>query len=285
VAQLWTDHPRVQELRKRSHTADVVVETAEGFRVHRTGRNAALLSHYGFLSVFPLFLVAATVLGFVLHGNPTLQKDILDSALNELPFVGQTIGTNPAALEGSVVVLVLGLATAVWASLRAFVGIQGALDDIAEVPLDDRPNLLFSRLRALRGIAVVGGGQIVTVVLASLAGVATVAVINRVLLVVAAVVVNTGVLAVSYRWLCSQPQTWRDVIRGAITAGVLFAALQVVGATVVQRAIAKASPVYGNFASVIALLSWLSLHALVGLGGAELNRSLGRDAAPINPQR
>ena len=32
---------------------------------------AALLTYYGFLSMFPLLLLAATVLGFTLHGTPT----------------------------------------------------------------------------------------------------------------------------------------------------------------------------------------------------------------------
>ena len=53
-------------LRAKSRKADLAVRTAEGFRKHRSGRNAALISHFGFLSVFPLFLVFTTVLGYVL---------------------------------------------------------------------------------------------------------------------------------------------------------------------------------------------------------------------------
>ena len=38
--------------------------------------------------------------------------------------------------------------------------------------------------------------------------------------------------------------------------------------------IPNANAVYGTFASVIALVTWLSLHALVALVGAELNHAL-----------
>ncbi|HEY4609876.1 MAG TPA: hypothetical protein VIH06_11745, partial [Ilumatobacteraceae bacterium] len=56
--------------------------------------------------------------------------------------------------------------------------------------------------------------------------------------------------------------------------------MQLLGVAIVGRAIAKASPVYGNFASVIGLLTWLSLHAVIALGGAELNAALLTGAEP-----
>ena len=61
---------------------------------------------------------------------------------------------------------------------------------------------------------------------------------------------------------------------GALVAGLVFAVLQVVGTVVVGRAIANASPVYGSFAAVIGLISWLGLHSIVALLGAELNQVL-----------
>jgi uncharacterized BrkB/YihY/UPF0761 family membrane protein len=64
------------------------------------------------------------------------------------------------------------------------------------------------------------------------------------------------------------------VLPGAVVGGLAFTALQLVGTQVVARAIANASPVYGTFASVIALTWWLGLHSTIALGGAELNRVL-----------
>ena len=134
----WTERPRVRALRDRSRAVDVAVHTIEGYRMHRTGRNVALIAHFGFLSVFPLLLVFTTVLGFVLQNDEKLQKDIIDSALAHLPFIGQQIGTDPAKLTGSATVLILGLLASVWAGMKAFVAVHEALDDIDELPLDDR---------------------------------------------------------------------------------------------------------------------------------------------------
>ena len=58
-------------LRQRSVAVDVVVDMLDGWRRHQSGRNASLLSFFFFLSIFPLLLVATTILGFVLQNNET----------------------------------------------------------------------------------------------------------------------------------------------------------------------------------------------------------------------
>ncbi len=274
---MWTENSRVRALRARSRRADLAVRTIEGFRTHRSGRNAALIAHFGFLSVFPLLLVFTTVLGFVLQSHRNLRTDIIDSALNQLPFVGQQIATDPAKLHGNALVLILGLAASLWGGMKAFVAVHGALDDIGEVPLDRRLNLFRTRLRALVGMAYVGGAQILAAILTGLASVTGVRVISKVLLLIFTIAIDAGVLALSYRWLRTEWPSWRSVLPGAIIGGVLFAGLQIVGVAIVGRSIAKASPVYGTFASVIGLLFWLSLHAIIALGGAELNAALVAD--------
>lgn len=270
----WSTHARVVKLRQRSKAGNTLVLTIQSFRQHRTGRNAALVSHYGFLSVFPLLLVFTTILGFVLQSRPGLRDQIIDSAFNRIPIIGEKVGSEPQELKGNVLALIVGLVVALWAGMRAFNVFQSALDDVAEVALNHRRNLLRTRARSLLGIVVVGGAQIATAILTALVAVSGVRVLHRALLVVGAVLVNTLVIAAAYRWLCVRSFTWRQVAPGAIAAGIAFAALQIAGTVVVGRAIANASSVYGTFASVIALLTWLSLHAFVALVGAELNHVL-----------
>jgi YihY family inner membrane protein len=270
----WTTHQRVMKLRRRSKTGNTLVVTLQNFRSHRTGRHAALVAHYGFLSVFPLLLVFTTILGFVLQSRPRFRDEIINSAFNRIPIIGEKVGSRPQELKGNLLVLIFGLVAALWAGMRAFNVLQSALDDIAEVPMKGRRSFLRTRERSMLGIVVVGGAQIATAVLTSLVAVSGVRVLHRVLLVAGAVLVNTLVTAAAYRWLCVRKFTWREVAPGAIAAGLVFATLQIAGTVVVGRAIVNANAVYGTFASVIALLTWLSLHALVALVGAELNHAL-----------
>ncbi|MGB8862181.1 MAG: YihY/virulence factor BrkB family protein [Ilumatobacteraceae bacterium] len=278
----WTEHSKVRHVRRRSPRIDLAVRVLANSREHRTARNATLVAHFGFLSVFPLLLVFTTILGFVLESYPKLRESIIDSAFNRIPFVGKQVRDDPTQLKGNTVVLIVGLLLALWAGMRAFNALQLALDDVAEVPLDERPNLFRTRARSLLGIAIVGGAQIGTAVLTGFVGVTGVRALHKVLFAVAAIVVNSAVLAASYRWLCVRRQSWREVAPGALVAGVAFAALQLTGTAVVGRAISRASPVYGDFATVIGLMTYLSLHAMVALMGAELNHALPvrRDAPP-----
>ena len=270
----WTRHRKVLQVRRRSAAADLLVRAMENFRNHRTGRNATLVAHFGFLSVFPLLLVFTTILGFVLENNPKLQQSIIDSTFSRLPFVGQQLQQDPTQLKGSAVVLVVGLLLALWAGMKAFNVLQLALDDIAEVPMDDRPNLLRTRVRSLAGIAVVGAAQIGTAILTGLIAASGVSTYNRLLLALAAITINAAVLAASYRWLCVRDQSWRQLAPGAVAGGVAFAVLQFAGTAIVGRAITNASPVYGDFATVIGLITWFGMHSAIALLGAELNHAL-----------
>ncbi len=260
--------------RRTSRLADVAVGTLDGFRLHQTGRSAALVSHFGFISVFPLFLVFTTILGFVLQDNPELQATIVDSALAKLPLIGSKLATSPDELQGSIAVLVFGLLLAIWSGLKAFVALQGALDNTNDVALDDRHGFVTSRLHALGGIGIVGLAQAASAFLTSVVTAAGLPAMSNVLLVLAAAAVNTMVLGCTYRWLTSAPVSWRSVWPGAVFAGVGFSLLQVVGTTVIARSQENAENIYGDFAAVIALLAWLSLHAMVALLGAEVNRAI-----------
>src|SRR5919206_3922383 len=69
---------------------------------------AALIAYYGFVSLFPALLLFSTVLGFLLHGNPQLQQQLLHSALSEFPVIGPDL-EQPARIGGGIGGLVIGL--------------------------------------------------------------------------------------------------------------------------------------------------------------------------------
>lgn len=273
----WTRSERVLSYRRRSGTIDLVALMAEGWRDHRTGRNAALLAHFGFISVFPLLLVFVTVLGFVLEDRPELAEDIEESALSNIPVIGSQLTLDPSSLTGSWWLFAFGLLTALWAGMKAFAAAQIAMDDTWEVPLDRRPNIANNRLRALAMIGVLGAAQIAGAVVSAVAGGFDLDAIARLGLVIGTFAINVATLLIAYQVLTTRVLAWRqEILPGALAGGAGFTVVQLLGTTVVQRAIANASDVYGTFATVIGLLTWLSLLATSTLAGAELNAALSR---------
>ncbi len=271
----WQTSPRVMQIRARHRFIDVAVEMLDGWRRHLSGRNASLLAFFTFLSIFPLMLAATTILGFVLDGNEDLQRRIVDGAAAEIPVVGEAIAANPQALTGSVWALVIGLVGALWSSTKAFVGLQSALDDTWEIPVDDRAGLAVQRGRALVGLVIIGAAQVGSLVIASIVSAAGLPGISQVLLTLATVAINILVIAAMFRFLTQAAVTWRDVWPGAIAAGVVFSILQRVGPEVVKK-IADGNAAYETFGVVIGLVTWLGFVAIATLMAAELNAAIVR---------
>ena len=53
---------------------------------------AAIVTYYAFIAIFPLLLLASSILGFFLQDNPELQRDLLDTALAQFPIIGDQLG-------------------------------------------------------------------------------------------------------------------------------------------------------------------------------------------------
>jgi membrane protein len=272
----WTTHDRVLELRARHVAIDVVVDTLDGWRLNISGRNASVVAFYGFLSIFPLLLVATTILGFVLDGNQNLQQRIINGALGDIPVLGQQLENDPASLTGNWYALIIGLVGALWSSTKAFTGLQIGLDDIWEVHVDHRDAMPKQRGKALLGLLFISAAQIATITITSVVNAAGFPILGRIALLLANLVINVVVIAAMFRFLTAAQATWNDVWAGAVFSGTAFSLLQYFGTAIVDQIRDNASSTYGSFALVLGLITWLSLLAISSLMGAEFNAALVR---------
>ena len=272
----WTTSDRVIALRERSPVIDIAVETLDGWRRHLSSRNASVLAFWSFLSIFPALLAATTILGFVLQNNEQLQQDIVDGAMAEIPVLGDRLAEDPTSLSGNIWALVIGLGGALWSATRAFVGLQSSLDDIWEIHIDERSKLPAQRGKALAGIVLLGGAQVVSITLTALVNRAGLPDAGRVLLTVGAVAINIAVIAVLYRLMTSASPTWRDVAPGAVIAGIAYSLLQYAGTWIVESISDNAGETYGTFAIVLGIVTWLGFVAIATIMSAELNAAIVR---------
>ena len=60
---------------------------------------AVIVTYYALFAIFPLLLLATSILGFLLQGDPELQQRVLDSALSQFPVLGDQF-RRPEGLDG-----------------------------------------------------------------------------------------------------------------------------------------------------------------------------------------
>jgi membrane protein len=251
----------------------------------RASRLAALIAYYGFFSLFPLLLVFATVAASVLDGDPDLRRRLIDSILEQFPVVGTSIGTvidkSVKQLSGSPLALSVGVVGAFWTGTAVVAAAQQAMDDIWDVPRAERPGLLGRIVRAFLLLFVFAASIVLSTFLAGTGaetGWGSVAL--RGVSIVGLALVSAAVFAFAFRVLTVASVSWRQVLPGAVVAAVGWTALLMVGGWIVERQIGRASAVYGLFASVIGLLTWIYLAAQLFLLAGEVNVVMARRLWP-----
>jgi YihY family inner membrane protein len=269
---------------RRHAVPAVIVATVKKFGDDRGGQWAALLAYYGFFSLFPLLLVLTTILSFAVQGDPDLQERILSSALAQFPIIGDQIRANLGELRGSVIALVVGVIGALWAGMGVVLTLEDAMDDLWDVPRRDRPDFLHRRLRALVGLAVLGAAALVLAALTAVGTMAGTVGWLRIPALAATVALDAMLFGAAFRYLTVAPIRRRDVLPGAVAAAIGWTALLAIGSWLVARQLDRAEVLYGFFAIVLGLLSWIYLGAQVALLSAELNVVLARRLWPRSLQ-
>ncbi len=240
------------------------------FGEDQAGSKAALIAYYGFFSLFPLLLVFAAVLGFVLHGDVALQRRVITSVKDNFPAVSSYLKIG--SISGSGVALGIGLAGALWAGMGVTTAAQDAMNSIWDVPLSARPNFLKTRLRGLGLLVLLGVFALASTFLSGLGSTSgSFSMLLRVAGIAGSLALNLVLYALAFRVLTVKHLSVREILPGAILGAVLWTLLQTLGGYYVTHQVANAQPLYGSFAVVIGLLAWIYLGAQLTLYAAEVN--------------
>lgn len=261
----------------------------ERYGADRAGYLAAVITYYGFLSLFPLLLLAFSIIGFLLAGDPAAQRDLAAALSESVPGLQAVLGDNIDALvRARTATGIIGLMGLLWSGPAATEAAGFAVSRIFRV----EPYGSFVKRKAWSL-----GTTLVLGVLA-LIGTALVAVVGnvspggpwdvlfRVLGPVVAVGIDLVLFLLAYRLLTQrQGPPFGRLWKGALFAAAVWTVLKVIGTWYVARTVAGSSAVYGTFATAVGLLLLIYLASRVLLYGAEINAvALERERSePLGP--
>jgi YihY family inner membrane protein len=236
------------------------------------GNYAALMAYYGFLSLFPLLLLAVAILGFIVQSDANARTTILHSGLPNIPIIGDSL--KHGHLAGSGIGVAVGALGSLWAGLGITMAAQTTFNQISGVPYDRRPNFLKVRLHGIRLLFGVGVLEVLATTIAGLMSTG----FGGPLLVVAGFVVALGfdvlLFFFAFRQLTHASVPTRALWPGIVFASIGWELLQTLGGLYLAHVVKKAGATYGSFAGVIGLLAWLYLGARLVVYAAELNNVL-----------
>ena len=222
------------------------------------GRQAALITYYGFLSIFPLLLLGVAVLSRVLADYPDLRqrliKEIVPQALRS------TVEHSLATLPTSPIPFIAGLIGLLLSGTGVVFSAYQTLNHVAAIPYRLRAGFLSRYARVFAVLAALLAGALatgaLTVVATALPGQPG---LQRAAAVLGSALVVFAVLLGGAMLLLAGPAPVRALWPGALIGAAAVTAVLNAGAPLLASLVAKAGPVYGSFATVAGMFALLYL--------------------------
>lgn len=235
------------------------------------GYQAALITYYGFLSLFPLLLVATSVVGILSLGNSTIEQEIMQSVQSYFPVIGEQLSRNIQASTESGIALVVGLVLAFYGARGGADAFRKAMYHIWDIPKKKRTGFPLNIIKSMAMTSVGGLGLLAAALLsASASGLGRLFVFKVLSLGVGFLFLVPTFFFLYSTSLPEHRATRRDVLFNAVISSVGVIILQALGGWLIANQLKTLSPLYGTFALVLGLLFWIYVQALVVLYTSEV---------------
>ena len=261
---------RIDRYQQRHTAVGFPLAVRQKFADDQGGYLAASVTYYAFFSIFPLLLALVTILGYVLPASA--RTSVLNAVASYFPLVDTS---TLQGLTGAWWPVVFGLLTALWSGTAVTRTTEQAFNAVWAIKKVDRPGFVDKLKHSLLALFTIGLALVLSVVISTLAiGTSSgvhVSWWQRLVGYVIAIALDIGIFVAAFRLLTAKQVGIRDVLPGAILAGVAFWILQEVSTFIISNRLQSAQSVYGTFATVIVMLWWFYLQAQITLLGAQLN--------------
>jgi len=242
---------------------------------------AAAIAYFALFSLFPLTLLSISIASFNL--GPLMDQQLIVQKLEFIaPALGQLLGQNiDEIIRARGPVTSVALVGLIWSASTIFYTLTQTLNEIWG---NKRSRPVWKR----RGLAILFVLTFVgpALFLASFTGsmIANLRTwlpdqiipIGRGISLVVAILLDIALFMVLYIMLPHGASTWREILPGAIGAGLLWEFAKKAFLFFVSSYISVSNLVYGSVAAIIAFLVWAYLSGLIFLFGAYLSVSYYR---------
>jgi YihY family inner membrane protein len=261
---------RLDHYQQRHHKTGIAFATVKKFSEDQSSNLASMIAFWAFFSIFPLLLALVTILGYTLPAGT--RTSVLNNVAAYFPLL------DPSTLHGLTGAwwpVVLGLLLALWSGTAVTRTTEQAFNAVWEIKRVDQPGFVDKLKHSLLALGTIGVGLVLSLVVSTLATGTSAGVEvswwQRLLGYVISIALDIGIFVGAFRLLTAKQVEIRDVVPGAVLAGVVFWILQQISSFIIANRLSSAQSTYGTFATVIVMLWWFYLEAQITMLGAQLN--------------
>ena len=254
---------KIDQFQRRNHGLAFIYAVIKKYGDDEAGYQAALLTYYGFLSLFPLLLVLTTVVGVLASSHPHLQNTVINATTSYFPTIGSQLSAHVHGLHKTGLALLVGVLFTLYGARGVADAFRHGVNHIWRVPITDRDGFPKAQLKSITLVLVGGLGLILASISTTIAASVGHGADFRVL----SLAVNLFVLFWLFAFLLNitlpNHLTLKNVRSGAATAAVGLMILQLLGRYLLARELKSLDALYSNFALALGLLFWIYLQAQV----------------------
>lgn len=255
---------KLDHLQQSHHFVAFPLAVIKRYGDDKAGRQAALVTYYAFLSVFPLLIIFITVLGILATSNPGLEAAISKNVFQLFPDLGNELRSNVHTLRSSGLSLLLQTLVLLYGARGLASILQETFNNLWHVAHEHRPGFWGDNLRSVGMMLSVGLGIILgTTISVGLGSVLHIGFLGSALITLLNLGVTFGLLLAVFRLGTSQRISMGKLVIGAVIATIGMVVVQRLGGYIMSHQLHKLRGAYGSFAVALGLLFWIYLQAQV----------------------
>ncbi len=254
---------KVDKFQQRHRLPGFVHAVIKKYGDDEAGQQAALMTYYGFLSLFPLLLVLTTLTQYIPASHTELQESIVKGITNYFPVLGDQLSAHINSLQKNGLALIVGLLFILYGARGVADAFRNSIQHLWGIPKEHRDGFPRSTLKSFGIIFIVGAGFVVASASIALAAATSSGNLFRLLVIL----INLFVWYVLFILLINISLS-RRVPFGETRAAALIAAaglviVQVAGSYILGHELRNLDALYSYFALALGLLFWIYLQVQV----------------------
>jgi len=253
---------KIDNYQRQSRFAGFSYAVIKKYGEDEVGKKAALLTYYGFLSIFPLLLIITTLISVLTANDLQAQAAATNTISRYIPAIGDQLYNQIHSINKNGLALIAALLFTVYGARGAVESFRESAKSIWQEPV--KKENLAKKLARSSLILLVG---VVGLTVASVATGYVSGASNSILIKLVSVAVNVfalyWVFIVVLKISLDRKIRVKKIRLGALLAAISLVALQIIGGVIVTQQLKTLDTLYSVFALPLGLMFWIYLQAQV----------------------